>query len=87
MATCAECGIKVVGCILKIVKDKVISLPGEFPLQLLSKETGFTPQLIGSSFDGYIKNALLENSLYAAKAGKPSRLQIDWKKNDDIRIS
>jgi hypothetical protein len=81
MATCAECGIVVVGYVIETIKLKKISLPGEIPLQLISKVTGFTPQLIGSAFDGYVKKALLESFIEAQKAGKPSRLQLKWSKN------
>lgn len=81
MATCAECGIIVVSYVIETIKLKKISLPGEIPLQLISKITGFTPQLIGSAFDSYVKQALLESFIEARKAGKPSRLQIKWSKN------
>lgn len=82
MATCSECGLKVVKFVLTIIANKNITLPGEISLQSISRETGYTPKLIGSSFDDYIKGALFDNFLIVKKAGKPCRLQIRSRKTN-----
>lgn len=76
MPTCSESGHAAVKFILHEIELKRIICPSEISLTLISRETGFTPQLIGMAFDDYIKKALGENGFVAKKAGKPCRLQI-----------
>ena len=76
MPTHAECGIEVVKFILDSVDKKSFCIPGDIPLQYLSLKTGYTPQLIGSSFEDNIKKALLANGIISRKAGIPGKIQL-----------
>ena len=75
MTTCAECSIKVVEYLLTVMHSKLLALPGEIPLQLISSETGFTPQLIGLAFPK-VKEALFLNGYLVEKSGNPKSLKI-----------
>ena len=76
MATCSECGIEIVKLILNAIDNKHVQMPTEFPLNYLQSQTGYTAQLIGSSFDYYINKPLLLKGISSRKCGKPMRIQI-----------
>lgn len=76
MPTCSECGNAAVHFIISEIDNKMIVCPTDISLALISKGTGFTPQLVGMAFDDYIKKAIEANGYEIRKSGKPSRLQI-----------
>jgi len=73
-----DCGYDVVKAIIEeITKGHIVLPDGEISLKTLEDITGYRVQLIGASFDRYIKPELLKRNIKAIKSGSPVVIELN----------
>ncbi|MBI4807482.1 MAG: hypothetical protein HY799_00815 [Nitrosomonadales bacterium] len=62
--------------ILQQVNDGILVLPTEITLQQIGKFIQATPQVVGMSYDDYIRKPLAAKGIASRKCGSPVRIQL-----------